>query len=104
MVNQSTPKRRDRFEPLDPGVYTFELVVDDGSRDGGFDAARDVADALSVPLRIVRSEPNRGKGGAVRAGMLEALKARNALYRGMLAFFVRMGRLPRRQAASCCWW
>jgi len=34
---------------------------------------------------------------AARAGMIEALKAGNPLYRRMLAFFMWMGRLPRRQ-------
>jgi dolichyl-phosphate beta-glucosyltransferase len=46
----------------------FELVVvDDGSPDGTAQAARNAgAD------RVIRLEPNRGKGGAVRAGMLAA--------------------------------
>jgi putative flippase GtrA len=46
----------------------FELiVVDDGSADGTAEAARRAGADVVVELR-----PNRGKGGAVRAGMLAA--------------------------------
>jgi len=45
------------------------LVVDDGSRDGTADAAR----STDCPgLQILRTELNRGKGHAVRRGMLAA--------------------------------
>ncbi|MBS2024212.1 MAG: glycosyltransferase [Deltaproteobacteria bacterium] len=48
---------------------TWEIVVsDDGSTDGTLEAAR----RLDVPLETVRSEQNRGKGHAVRLGMLAA--------------------------------
>jgi glycosyltransferase involved in cell wall biosynthesis len=47
------------------------IVVDDGSRDG---TCRVVEDAMvHIPhLRLVRQPANRGKGAAVRAGMLAA--------------------------------
>jgi glycosyltransferase involved in cell wall biosynthesis len=45
------------------------VVVDDGSADGTADAARRFVDGRSGR---VLAEPHRGKGGAVRAGMLAA--------------------------------
>ncbi len=49
--------------------FTWEIrVVDDGSADG----TRDVVTALAQdePRLLLQAEPHRGKGGAVRAGML----------------------------------
>lgn len=46
------------------------LVVDDGSADRTANIAQSFADRL--PLRIIRFPRNRGKGAAVRAGVLEA--------------------------------
>src|SRR5262249_13077038 len=47
------------------------VVVDDGSRDGTCAVVE--AAMASVPnLRLVRQTPNRGKGAAVRVGMLAA--------------------------------
>ncbi|MFC1601307.1 dolichyl-phosphate beta-glucosyltransferase [Candidatus Sumerlaeota bacterium] len=46
------------------------LVVDDGSGDGTVELAESFAERL--PLRVIALEQNRGKGHAVRTGMLEA--------------------------------
>jgi len=55
----------------DAGGGGFEIVVsDDGSRDRSVAIAEEMAKEL--PLRLVRSERNRGKGAAVRDGVLAA--------------------------------
>ena len=52
--------------------FTFEIVVvNDGSRDQTAETARGLAKTFPM-LRLIDLQPNRGKGGAVRAGMLEA--------------------------------
>jgi dolichyl-phosphate beta-glucosyltransferase len=49
------------------------LIVDDGSRDGTNAIAEKVArDSAPVVTRVTRYEENRGKGYAVRLGLLEA--------------------------------
>jgi glycosyltransferase involved in cell wall biosynthesis len=49
------------------------LVVDDGSRDDTTAIAEKVArDSAPVPTRVIRYAENRGKGYAVRLGLLEA--------------------------------
>lgn len=50
------------------------IVVDDGSEDSSTEIAREAATNLpgNVSLRLLRHEQNRGKGAAVRTGMLEA--------------------------------
>ena len=49
------------------------LVVDDGSADDTSAVAeRMIADSGTVSARVIRYEPNRGKGYAVRAGLLAA--------------------------------
>lgn len=48
------------------------LVVDDGSEDETGAIALREAGRLGVPLRVLRHTPNRGKGHAVRIGMLAA--------------------------------
>lgn len=45
------------------------LVVDDGSSDRTGEVARS-ADTRGIPLRVLRHEPNRGKGYAVKRGLL----------------------------------
>jgi glycosyltransferase involved in cell wall biosynthesis len=49
------------------------IVVDDGSRDDTAEVAeRAVAECGAVSARVIRYEPNRGKGYAVRLGLLAA--------------------------------
>jgi len=47
------------------------IVVDDGSRDGTFDALQKLAQAHSR-IRLFRHETNQGKGAALRTGFAEA--------------------------------
>ncbi len=62
---------------LEARAQSFEIVVaDDGSRD----ATAAVAEAAGGPwLRVLRAERNRGKGHAVRRGMLEARGGRRLM-------------------------
>lgn len=48
------------------------IVVDDGSRDGTADIAREAAERLPLPVRVVRNEVNGGYGAALRAGFAAA--------------------------------
>lgn len=52
------------------------VVVDDGSTDATREVVTAVAATLATPLTLLASTPNRGKGFAVRAGMLHARGAR----------------------------
>jgi dolichyl-phosphate beta-glucosyltransferase len=54
----------------EPGTVEV-LVVDDGSTDETFAVARAVA-ARDHRVRVIRSQPNHGKGFGVRTGVLEA--------------------------------
>ena len=54
-----------------PGGWDWEVIlVDDGSSDGTHAAAQRLAGELGLPLRILRHVKNRGKGCALRAGVL----------------------------------
>jgi glycosyltransferase involved in cell wall biosynthesis len=65
-----TLERLHRYLASQPLRYEI-VVVDDGSRDGTCDLVERTIP--SIPgLRLVRQMPNRGKGAAVRTGMLAA--------------------------------
>lgn len=49
------------------------IVVDDGSSDATYDMARTYADAAGGDAIRVLKRPHTGKGGAVRAGVLDSL-------------------------------
>jgi glycosyltransferase involved in cell wall biosynthesis len=61
------------LEFLDRADYTSEIVVvSDGSKDRTLDAARDCGKNRKTPVRTLEYFPNRGKGHAVRYGMVRA--------------------------------
>ena len=71
---------QERLKRFMPGIVEylrgkdlkFEIVVvNDGSRDHTASTARELAKAHTM-LRLIDLQPNRGKGGAVKAGMLDA--------------------------------
>ncbi len=56
-----------------PGGWDWEVVVvDDGSSDGTLPEARRVAAEADLPLTMLRHDQNRGKGAAIRTGVLAA--------------------------------
>jgi len=55
-----------------PGLAVEVLVVDDGSSDRTAAVAEKTAAGLGLDSRVIRLPENRGKGAAVRAGVLEA--------------------------------
>lgn len=59
-----------RFLASYPGTWEI-VVVDDGSRDGTVALCEALAQRIPN-LRVIASTPNRGKGAAVRIGMLAA--------------------------------
>lgn len=56
--------------PEDPAAVEF-MIVDDGSTDSTFAVAEKTASG-DPRVRVLRSEPNHGKGFAVRTGVLSA--------------------------------
>jgi dolichyl-phosphate beta-glucosyltransferase len=54
----------------DAGLRGEVIVVDDGSSDGTAAAAREADVPSDTDLRVIRLEKNRGKGFAVRTGVL----------------------------------
>ena len=69
-ASRIAPSLRDILRYLEAQTWTFELiVVDDGSQDSTADVAR--AQLANVPeARLIGYRPNRGKGFAVRTGVL----------------------------------
>jgi len=61
------------FQP--PGCTVDFLFVNDGSTDGTLDVLRSMADTDPERIRVLDERENRGKGEAVRRGMLTALEA-----------------------------
>jgi dolichyl-phosphate beta-glucosyltransferase len=54
-----------------PGGHDWQvLLVDDGSTDGTAERARDLASSAGLDLEVLSYSPNRGKGAAIRAGVL----------------------------------
>jgi len=71
---------QERLKRFVPGIVKylqgkgqpFEIiVVNDGSRDSTAQVTRDLSKEFPM-LRLIDLNPNRGKGGAVKAGMLDA--------------------------------
>ena len=71
---------QERLKRFVPGIVEylhekapqFEIVVvNDGSKDGTAQTALELAKSYPM-LRLIDLQPNRGKGGAVKAGMLDA--------------------------------
>jgi dolichyl-phosphate beta-glucosyltransferase len=68
---------------LHEGMNGEILVVDDGSDDGTAEAAREARVLRGVDRHVIRYTPNRGKGHAVKTGMVQT--------RGAIAMFADVG-------------
>ena len=69
------PCMREALDFLRETCHDYELiVVDDGSSDGTADAARVVQDEQPEHVQVVTYQPNRGIGGALKAGFAVAQK------------------------------
>ncbi len=56
-----------------PGGWHWDVIlVDDGSTDRTRNAARQVAEEANLPLTVLVHSKNRGKGAAIRTGVLAA--------------------------------
>jgi dolichyl-phosphate beta-glucosyltransferase len=71
---------QERLKRFVPGIVEFLrskgqpfeiVVVNDGSKDDTAEVARELLKTFPM-LRLIDLQPNRGKGGAVKAGMLDA--------------------------------
>ena len=65
---------RKTFATLERHVADYEVVVDDGSRDGTGEVIEELRREFSPWLRVVTHARNRGYGGALRSGFAAARK------------------------------
>ena len=63
---------RSIIDTLDPAHAAEIIVVDDGSTDATSAVAAEALHGLAEQARVIRYSPNRGKGYAVRVGLLAA--------------------------------
>jgi dolichyl-phosphate beta-glucosyltransferase len=71
------PQAFEQFVTTHPGVRL--VLVDDGSTDGTVEVLERIRAAAPFAVRTIRLETNRGKGEAVRAGILAAIAGNPAI-------------------------